>query len=69
MKIEETIAKNQAQLMAIPGVVGVGQGESGGAPVILVMVKKLTPQLQRKLPSKLDRFAVKIEETGEVSAF
>ena len=67
--IEEVQEKYQDQLMAIPGVVGVGIGESDGKPVIKVLVIKKSPELEQKLPKTLEGYSVVIEETGEIRAY
>ena len=66
MRAEDVLVKNQDRLMAIPGVVGVGLGESQGAPAILVMVNQLTPELKTQIPRQLDGVNIKIEESGEI---
>lgn len=67
--IEGVLKINEERLMAIPGVVGVGVGESEGKPVVIIMVKELTPELRDKLPQKLDGFGVRVEVVGEIIAF
>ena len=69
MTIEEVLQKHQDRLMAIPGVVGIGEGESEGRPVILIMVRELSPDLRRQLPQQIDGFEVKVDVVGEVTAF
>ncbi|MGD0337369.1 MAG: hypothetical protein ABSB78_01130 [Bacteroidota bacterium] len=55
------------ELMEIPGVVGVYVGATDdGAPFIGVMVVKKTPELERKIPPKLEGYPVLVEETGEI---
>lgn len=55
------------ELMAIEGVVGVYVGVlDDGTPCIGVMVVKLTPELQKKIPATLEGYPVRIEETGEI---
>ena len=66
--IEEVLKEHTDDLMAIPGVVGTGQGLLDGKPCIKVFVIKKTPQLDRKIPSNLDNHPVVIEETGEFRA-
>jgi hypothetical protein len=68
MKIEDVLQKHQERLMAIPGVVGIAEGESDGSPVVLIMVRELTPELRHTLPQQLDGFAVKVDVVGEVTA-
>lgn len=64
--IEAVLRRHTPELMAIPGVVGTGQGTEEGRPAILVLVARLTPDLERRVPRMLDGFAVVLRETGEV---
>ncbi len=68
MTIETTLARHSDSLMALPGVVGVAQGESAGQPVITVLVVRRTPDLDARLPRVLDGFPVVVVETGEIRA-
>ncbi len=69
MKINVILDKHHDEIMAIPGVVGVGIGNKNGSSAIVIMVKELTPVLKTKLPQSLDGVPVAIEQTGEISAF
>ncbi len=70
MDAEEVLSKNHDRLMSIDdGITGVGISESQGRPAISIMVKQLTPELKAKLPKELDGVPVKIDVTGEVTAF
>lgn len=61
-------ADHEAELMALPGVVGVAVGESEGKPCLLVYVEQLTPELKAKLPADLEGYKVEIEESGPIFA-
>jgi hypothetical protein len=55
--------------MAIPGVVGTGEGASGGAggaPVILVLVSRRTPEVDSRVPKRLEGYPVEIRVVGDV---
>ena len=65
-KIEEVLKEHTDDLMAIPGVVGTGQGLCNGKPCIKVFVVKKTPELENKIPEKLEGYPVKMEETGMI---
>lgn len=67
-KIMEVQKKHQHEIMALPGVVGVGIGAEDGNLVIKVLVKQKTPALIEKIPAELDGFKVVIEEVGEIKA-
>lgn len=56
-----------SELMAIRGVVGVyvGETEEGNA-CICIMVRELTPELKRRVPTLLDGYPIVIEVTGEM---
>ena len=54
MKIEEVLRKYTDNLMSIYGVVGTGQGLCGGKSCIKVFVVKKTPELEGKIPEKLE---------------
>ena len=55
-------------LMALPGVVGTGQGECDGEPCVRVYVVKATPELLAQIPSSLDDYPVVVVETGQINA-
>lgn len=56
------------ELMEIPGVVGVGigQSETTGEHFISVLVDEMTPELQALLPEKLEGFKVKPQVTRPI---
>lgn len=69
MKINAVLDKHHDEIMAIPGVVGVGIGSKNGTSAIVIMVEELTPLLKTKLPQSLDGVPVAIEQSGEIIAF
>lgn len=64
--IADVIARHAPELMKIPGVVGVYEGETRGRRVIRIMVAKKTPELAARLPKTLEGHPVEIEETGVI---
>lgn len=52
--------------MAIPGVIGTGEGESGGAPVLLVLVSRRTPEIDSRVPQLLEGYPVQVRVVGDV---
>jgi len=66
--ISEAVARYTDSLMAIPGVVGVGEGQLEGKPAVQVMVVELTSELRRRLPTTLNGHPVQIVETGVIRA-
>jgi len=64
--------RHEAQLLSVPGVVGVGIGQSDKLPgeaAIEIYVKESTSAMRSQLPSSLDGIEVKIVETGEIHAY
>lgn len=66
--ITDVLKRHTDSLMAIPDVVGVGQGEKNGAPTIYIMVKRMTDGLRRALPDSIEGYAVDVHVTGEIKA-
>jgi hypothetical protein len=60
--------RHEAQLMGIPGVVGVGVGQCEGQACIKVLVERETPELAGTVPEELEGVRVDLEEIGQVSA-
>lgn len=59
---------HERELLAIPGVVGIGTGECEGAPCIRVMVDRLTSANRARIPVRLEGYRVEVEDTGEIRA-
>jgi hypothetical protein len=68
MDITQVLAAHTDRLMAIPGVLGVGQGEVGGRPAVQVLVEHDTPSLRSHLPDSLEGYPVQVVETGPIRA-
>ena len=66
--IEAVLKEHTDEWMSIPGVVGTGIGAREGKPCIRIFVVKKTPELLKKIPSKLEGFVVDVEETGAIRA-
>ncbi len=66
--IDEVLGEHTDEWMSIPGVVGTAIGECEGKPCIRVLVVNKTPELRKKIPSKLEGFVVYVQETGEIRA-
>ncbi len=65
--VETAKHKHEAELMAIEGVEGVGIGLNPvGDPAITIYVRD--PSVKRKLPAKIDGFAVQTEIVGLIDA-
>ena len=63
------IEEHSDKLMALPGVVGVAQGEVLGRPCIRVLVVRKDPELLTRIPKELEGYSVDIQESGELQAF
>ncbi len=65
--IDEVIRTHADSLMAIPGVVGIyhGQKEDGSA-CLKILVRAITPEIERRIPRTLEGYPVEIELTGEI---
>lgn len=66
--ITDVIAARTPELLAIPGVIGTGEGTENGERVIVVFVSRRTPELDAKLPRELDGYGVIIREAGDITA-
>ena len=66
--ISQALEQNVDGLMALPGVVGTGQGECSGAPCIKVLVVEKTQDLLAQIPSEIEGYIVQVEESGEIKA-
>ena len=58
------LAAHRGELLARPGVVGVGEGEERGEPCVVVLVEGAV-----ELPAELDGYRVVARESGPLSAF
>jgi len=66
-KISDVLARHAPDLMAIPGVVGVYEGEDDDQlPCVRVMVLDGGEEVQKNLPHTLEGFLVVMEVTGEI---
>lgn len=62
--IEDVLEERTPELMSVPGVTGTGISAVDDTRVILVYVKGITPQLEKKIRLILEGYPVIIEETG-----
>ena len=72
MDIKQVIAKYEEQLLSLPNVQGVGEGEKKGKKVIKVLVthKVLVSTLRPEevIPKTLEEYETDVEEIGTVIA-
>jgi hypothetical protein len=66
MTINTVIERRSAELLEIPGVVGVAQGAHEGQSVVQILVERRTPELMARLPRTMDGFPVVVVESGEI---
>ena len=60
--IGEVLARHTPRLLALPGVIGVAEGEADGAPCIVVFVASDAPPPQ--LPAVIEGYLVVVRRTG-----
>lgn len=70
-KALDLLKNKRAELLALDQATGVGVGvaKSDNRTSIVLFVKKITPELIRKIPSNLDGIPVEVEESDEILAF
>ena len=66
--IKQVLQEHTPELMKIPGVVGTAQTLLDGEPCILVMLAASTPELERRIPERIEGYRVSIQVTGEFRA-
>lgn len=68
MTIGEVLARHTDSLMAIPGVVGVGEGRLDDRPAVQVLISQDSPAIRRNLPAQLGGFPVQVVVSGVIRA-
>ncbi len=68
VNIKEVLKRHTDKLMAVPGVVGVGEGKTRGKQCIRIFVIDGSSESLKLLPDNLDGYPVIIEESGEFRA-
>ena len=66
MPIAHVIDRHSPELLEIPGVVGLAEGERDGQPVVQILIVRRTPDLLARLPRTLDGYPVVVVESGEI---
>jgi len=64
--IDAVLAAHNDSLMAVPGVLGTAVGRCNGAPCIRILVTRVTDEIQRRIPSQLEGFPVRVDVTGAI---
>lgn len=62
------IRRHAERLMALPEVVGVAEGQRDGGPCVLVLVRRLSAEVARRVPSTIEGVPTSVLETGEPGA-
>lgn len=66
--IKEVLEDHTERLMSLPGVTGTASGFCEGEPCIKVYVIRKTPDLNGKIPDRIEGYPVRVEETGRIRA-
>jgi hypothetical protein len=66
--IKEVLKKHVDEIMNIPGVAGVGEGESQGKPCIRVFLLGGSPESLKKIPAVIGGYPVIVEHIDEFRA-
>ena len=64
--IEAVLAAHNDSLMAVPGVVATAIGRCNNAPCIRILVSRVTDEVQRRIPSQLEGFPVRVDASGPI---
>lgn len=64
--IEAVLAEHTDSLMAVPGVLGTAVGRCNNAPCIRVLVGRVSDEIRRRVPPKLEGYPVHIDVTGTI---
>ncbi len=68
-KIREVKRKYEKKWLAIKEVIVVGIGiTSGKKDGIIVSVKKMNPELRKKIPDEIENIPIEIQEIGDIKA-
>ena len=67
-KIREVLKRHADELMAVPGVLGIAEGESHGSPCIKVFVVDKNSELLRQFPESIEGYLLEVEQSGEFRA-
>jgi hypothetical protein len=66
--IEQVQQEHTDEWMAIPGVVGTAIGQDEGRPCILILTASGTENVRKKIPPRVDGYAVIVRYSGEIRA-
>jgi hypothetical protein len=66
--VRQTLERHAPALVALPGVVGVGEGQADGRPCITVYVAEETAGVEGQIPAELEGWRVVIRKSGHIRA-
>lgn len=66
--VREVLERHAPRLLALPGVVGVAEGESDGRACIVVYIAERTATVPARIPSDLEGLPVVVRAGGEFRA-
>ena len=64
--LEEVLDAHKDSLMAVRGVVGVGQALCDDTPCIRIYASRQTPEIDEQVPDSIQGYAVDVEVTGPI---
>ncbi|MFC1953604.1 hypothetical protein ACFLWR_05705 [Chloroflexota bacterium] len=64
-KIGDIIKEHADKLMVLPGVVGIGAGESQGKPCILIFVQDEEADSLKDIPNTIEGYPIILKKSGE----
>ncbi len=66
--IVKVVEEYAPRWLALPGIVGVGVGESGGQPCIKVFVSRRAPETLASIGHSVEGWPVVVEQSGDIRA-
>ena len=64
----EILKEHTDEMMALPGVVGIGIGELQGSPCIMVFVVEKSSEVLSKIPNSLEGYPIQVRQSGQFRA-
>lgn len=63
--VRRVLERHAREIAALPGVVGVAEGETNGGPCVTVYVAEKTAAVVGRIPDDLEGWPVVVRESGE----
>ncbi|HJW74712.1 MAG TPA: hypothetical protein VJ787_03440 [Thermoleophilia bacterium] len=63
--VRRVLERHAQEIVALPGVVGVAEGETDGGPCITVYVAEKSAEVVGRIPPDLEGWPVVVRESGE----